>query len=460
MALRQSRPLIKIDRGLHARSEKMQTLEKKVDKAPFFELRAKGQQALLGILAIFCLIPEPALTFDSQPEVTPKQGLLFSASPHAATGAAPDKTAHTEAVKTKMIDTINTVVSQPLDPTTLSEIQRNQHRAWTTTYSGAFLSGPEEFRTTFRAKHIATDLRAGMEEDTLNWVHCSLPKLLDQPNGKQLKNSFDLHRTRAACDTIIQTLHPRARTLRPLMKLTRLDLALNLPLNPRYILAIHQHARHPRIRRETELYYNDPPNGAAGGIPYQRNSLNTVVFNGAKTRISLYDKARKEIGFSREWPDFSKCIRVEIQLKTQKHIAKLFGREEQGFVTLEELCFEQCYRVFRMIMMEFEKVAKMPAFKPNMATLLAILQHYPETWEALGGVEPLQWYRTTKGITDKQFGDTRRKIRKLHLQLHNFRWAEVLPEDKLPDIVDVDENGIETLIPSPTSFRTHDEAAG
>lgn len=349
-----------------------------------------------------------------------------------------------------MIDSISGVVSKPMTPECVNQIARNEHRAWTTTYTGAFHTTPQEWRGRFRAHHTETDLCAIFEDHTLDWVFCSLPKLLGQPNGWQLKSPSDLHRTRAAFDTIMQTL--QFRTLRPEVKLTRLDLVLNLHLDPRHVLALHQHARHPEIRRETKRYYNALPDKKSKKVPFQMNMLNTVLFNGTKTRILLYDKVRETLKMKGEWPEFSRCTRVEIQLKKQKHIAKVLGYPDREYVTLHQLEFERCYRAFRNILLEFDHVGRMPAFKPDIASCLAILQQYPETWQALGGVEPMLWYRAKKNVTDKVFGEMRRKVRKLQLQLHDFRWADVLPKDRLPDVVDVDADGNEQLIRSITSF--------
>lgn len=374
------------------------------------------------------------------------------AAPHFKNGAV------IASKEKNMIDTIRGRTLTSLDETQVLRLRRNELSAWTTTYKGVFHSQPKEWVGRNSLYHKKTNLRAGLKDDKLEWVECSLPKMLSEQNGIQLKSPTDLHRSRAAFDTVMQTLMPR--TFRSDVELDRLDLALNLHLDPRYVLAIHQHARHPRIRREVKRYYNEHPDSSFKDTPHQSNSLNTVLFDGVNTRILLYDKVRQTKGFKGQWPEFSKCVRVEIQLKKKPHIAKLFGLADGDFMTLRRLDFQDCYRVYRKLLLEFEQVASIPAFQPNTASFLAILQQYPETWQALGGVEPLQWYRAAKGVSKKQFGDRRREVRKLQLQLHDFHWADVLPEDRLPDIVDVDENGNEVLIPSPTPFQDPNAAVG
>lgn len=391
---------------------------------------------------------------DKVPQVTPENRRVISAITPIKRVGPQTKAGTTAQDEMRMIDTIRGRALTSLDETQVLRLRRNELSAWTTTFKGVFHSQPQEWVGKNSLYHNETNLRAGLKDNNLEWVECSLPKMLSKHNGFQLKNPIDLHRSRAAFDTVIQTLMPR--TFRSDVELDRLDLALNLHLNPRDVLAIHQHARHPRIRREVERYYNEHPDNSFKDTPHQSNSLNTVLFGGVNTRILLYDKVRQTKGFKGQWPEFSKCVRVEIQLKKKKHIAKMFGLAKDEFMTLHRLDFQDCYRVYRNLLLEFERVALMPALKPNTASFLAILQRYPETWKALGGVEPMHWYGASKAISKKQLSDVRRKVRGLELQLHDFRWADVLPEDRLPDIVDVDEHGNEMLITSPVSFPNHD----
>jgi hypothetical protein len=351
-----------------------------------------------------------------------------------------------------MIDSIGGRALVALDGDQILRLQKNELPAWTSTYTGRVHSHAQKWVGKFRAFHTETNLCAGLEDNKLEWVFCSLPKLLKQPNGIQLKCPADLHRARAAFDTVIQTLMPR--TANPDIELNRLDLVLNLHLDPRMVLALHQGARHRRIRRETFAYYNEHPCGASKAPPHQRNSLSTVVFDGTRIRIVMYDKPKEVLGRQGKWPDRSTSTRIEIQLREKEPIAKVLGYSDRKSVTLRELDFGRCYRVYRELLLELENVAKFPAFKPDMASFLAILQQFPETWGALGGVEPLTWYRASKGISEKHFREVSADVRKHRLGLHEFRWADHLPVDRLPDVVDVDEHGNERLISSPWSFQS------
>jgi hypothetical protein len=394
---------------------------------------------------------------DEFSQVTPKNRRIFSAITSNMSSVPPTKKGAVARENTQMIDTIGGRALVALDSNQVSRLQRNELIAWTSKFTGRVHSHSQEWVGAYSADHKETKMHVVLKDNKLEWVACSLPRLLGQPNGIQLKSPADLHRARAAFATIIQTLMPR--TANPDIELNRLDLVLNLHLDPRMVLALHQFARHPRIRRETKLYYNEHPGSPSKSPPHQCNSLSTVVFDGKQIRIVMYDKPKEVCGRKGKWPDRSSSVRVEIQLKEKKSIAKVLGFSDRESVTLHELCFERCYRVYRELLLEFEQVAKMPDFGPKTATFLAILQQFPETWGALGGVEPLAWYRASKGISEKSFRDVSSKVRKHRLQLHEFRWADHLPEDRLPDVVDVDADGNETLVPSFTAFPRNDREA-
>ena len=183
------------------------------------------------------------------------------------------------------------------------------------------------------------------------------------------------------------------------------------------------------------------------------SSLRTVRFRGGNTVISLYDKlhqVHQARGVAHD--ERAHAVRVEVQLKGAEHIAKLFGFKRRGFITLADLNMETCYRTYRNILLRFENVAKVPTFAPDTASMLAILEHCPETWRHTGGLEPLDWYRQRKELTDKHFRALRREVSLLQLGLQQFHWADLLPEHRLPDLVDIDGDGAATIILSPTCF--------
>ncbi|MCB1087317.1 MAG: hypothetical protein KDM63_09750, partial [Verrucomicrobiae bacterium] len=229
----------------------------------------------------------------------------------------------------------------------------------------------------------------------------------------------------------------------------RIDLALTLHVSP-LLLDLHRHAAHPAIRREKEFYHNK---GTPVRTEDPMSSLRTVRFGGVNTVIQLYDKLAETRQKRAELPgERAFATRVEVQLKGAKHIAKCFGWREREFITLADLELDVCYRTYRNILLGFEKVAKAPKFRPTTAAFVAILESHPETWHHLGGMEPLDWVRQSKKLSEKHFKALRREVSKLRFELASFHWADHLPEHRLPNLVDIDEKGVATFIPTSSCF--------
>lgn len=355
-----------------------------------------------------------------------------------------------------MIDTISANIKTNLptliNPDRIEDLTNNRDTHWNCRTESTVLSKVREERTSHHICNRENGCRTTVTNDILTSVTASLPRLLGRPNGIQIKTDDELRAADAALRHTIQVLGSTIPS--NVFELTRLDLVLNLPLDPRLVLALHRHARHPMIRRETQQWYNSTNlQKPRHPHPHVHHDLNTVRLQGTRTVIALYDKQREVASANRaEGPDQSVCVRVEIQLKGSKHIAKVLGLSGDRPIHLHELTIHRCYHAFRNIMVDFEEVAAAPSFKPNLASCLAVLEHHPDTWASLGGVQPLDWYRTGKGVSDKQFQEMRRQVRKQNLQINGFRWADHLPEDRLPDIIDVDEHGNATLVPSPCAF--------
>lgn len=362
-------------------------------------------------------------------------------------------------IKKKMLDTLRVkAASLPILSDRENELLQNESSAWVVRSGRLHHSYSDKLQETASVYHRDTGFYANITDGNIEGAQGSLPRLLNRPNGFQIKTPPELD---AACGAFLYYLSFLNNSVRlEDLKVTRVDLVLNIPFAPRVVLAVHRNAKHPMIRRETELYHNDPPKKRWGNPPHYLDTLNTVRFHGTRTTISIYDKVREVLSCKgRPWPDHGKCTRVEIQLHGAKHIAIQLGLSLQEYVTPNQLEIERCYRAYRRILLQFEHVGCVPMFKADLASCLAVMEHHPEIWKTLG-MRPMDWYRTSKGVADKRFREVRSKVRKHQLQLHGFRWADVLPEDRLPDIVDVDHEGDEKLIPSPTSFPRSDMTAG
>lgn len=347
-----------------------------------------------------------------------------------------------------MIDTIALTTSRRPEKELLEELTSNRNSDWTTQSKELKLSWNGSIRNNIRAYNKERKQTVFIDDDGyLNRLECSAATRLFGTNGIQLKTDDDVHRARAAL------LHDARYFIKKLgeedLKICRLDLALTLHTDP-ILLDLHRHATHPLVRREKELYHNI---GKPVRTEEPMSSLRTVRFRGVNTIIHFYDKLAEACQKDGKMPgEQSHAVRIEIQLKGAKHIAKQFGWKEREFITLADLELETCYQVYRSILLRFEKIAKIPKFKPSMASFVAILENYPMTWSHLGGMEPLDWIRRSKELSDKRYRELRRDVSRLRLDLASFHWADLLPEHRLPDLVDIDGNGFATIIPSPWSF--------
>jgi len=315
-----------------------------------------------------------------------------------------------------------------------------------------FHSFSETWHDEIRARHRDSGFKATVKDGTLTKAQASLPRLLHGSNGRLIKTPNELERASSAFVSHLWFLNHRA-TMDDL-KIDRLDLVLNLPLDPRVVLPLHRYAKHPMIDLETQDYYNTPPKKRRGKRPYKLADLNTVRIHGSRTTIQFYDKVREILGGkSGDWPEHSRCTRVEIQLRGAKHIAETLGYKDRDCVRFDQLDFRACYLAYRRILMRFDENGSVPVFMPNNVSFLAILERHPETWKTLGDMRPIDWWRHSTGPSRKRFREVRRDVGKMLLELEQFRWADHLPEDRLPDVIEVGEDGSERRISSPWSFR-------
>jgi len=378
---------------------------------------------------------------------TSRRIISATLTPHASRSQAWLKTR-----KIKMIDTIKIKASLPVLSGREQELQRNESSLWANTSERVFHSHSETWHEETRVHNRESRFTANLKGGNLTKAQASLPRLLHGSNGKLIKSPDELESARHLFLARVRVLNPQAKLND--LKIDRLDLVLNLPLDPRKVLALHRYAKHPMINLETEQYFNDSRAKRWGKPPHRMSELNTVRLHGTATTIQLYDKVREILGGkSGDWPEHSLCTRVEIQLRGAKHIAKQLGYRDRDYVTLDQLDFGACYPAYRRILMKFDGNGGVPKFKPDLVSNLAILERHPATWEALGGMSPLDWWRHTTSPSWKRFREVRKNVGKMMLELEQFRWADVLPPDRLPDLVEVGEDGSENVVPSPWTFR-------
>jgi hypothetical protein len=345
-----------------------------------------------------------------------------------------------------MFDTFDADTNISIPPIVVERLRRQGADGWKPTYhGGADLSnGDQDCIVTLT--HQMSRLRLVMRPDgNIFKMSGSMPRLLGHlNNGINLKGPADLVTVRSAIMLRLQEIAGINYSMPLQLNLTRLDLTLNLKICPALTLALHRNARHPMIRRETQMYCDDRSDS--------RREVNSIVLPGSQTRISLYNKKAEIYKRGRRGPaHLSMATRVEIQLKKAKHIARQMPWINRRALDLSDLRFDDGYRAFRNIMMKFPSGPCILQRKPDLVTTLALLDAYGPLPE-LGDISALDWYRVHHGL--RSYQRMRREAGiiqrgRLSKTLRPFTWADALPADRLPDLVDVDHDGEETVIPSP-----------
>lgn len=345
-----------------------------------------------------------------------------------------------------MFDTFEAETNIPIPAGAVEQFCRQGVEGWKPSFHGGAdrPNGDQDYIVTLT--HGLSGLRLLMRPGGhIFKVTGSMPRLLGHlGNGINLKGPEDLETVRCAILARLKEIAGITYDRPPSLTLTRLDLALNLSMPPGTVLALHRHARHPMIRRETNAYHNESSDS--------RRDVNSIVLPGTRTRISLYDKKTEIYRRGRRGSSHdSKALRVEIQLKKTAHIAKQMPQVNRSFIDFTDLRFDLGYLAFRNIMLQFPTGFSIQQEKPNLVTALALLENYGPLPE-LGNMSALDWYKIHH--CSRSYQRLRHELGKiqrgtLSKTLVPFRWGDHLPQDRLPDLVDVNHDGEETVVPSP-----------
>lgn len=304
---------------------------------------------------------------------------------------------------------------------------------WKVALSKKIHQGLEQSHALF--EHQGYGIRVSAIDGFAVQIEANLSDLFHGCSGIHIKNPSELGQAIAKLDAILDEILAERY---PYSEFTYLELGLTIRANPDRLLAAHRHARHPLIRRETQQYSN-----RRRRAPHLFDSLNTVRLHGKNTTIQLYNKRAEVMGLRHRFVrEPSLGTRVEVQLRGKPHIANqraALGITD-GSVGLRSLSMEGAYRFFRSIVIGLEP-DRIPVDEPSMTTLLALCEQHNVRHPS--GVSVMEWYRTTvKPITYQR---KRQEVASASFRHEGWSWAALLPEDHLPEIVDVDAEGRETL---------------
>lgn len=226
----------------------------------------------------------------------------------------------------------------------------------------------------------------------VEWVECSLPRLLFGHNRKLLSTQDELD----AALTKLREIVSRYAEVPPFAEWQpkRLDLCWNFDLPARPLIFAHATLRMPGIRSEATLF------GAGAGVSWRGAKSGFVV--------TLYDKAR-ELGAE------GSAIRVEISLRGTRAVGR--------FPTGESLKFLRLWGAFHRVLASIPAIPN-PKSAPDWQT--AVGMEPPEVRNRIMArlaVHPERTFRRwRKGIEAAQMPGP-------------FCWAEFLSEDQPPEPV-------------------------
>jgi hypothetical protein len=163
--------------------------------------------------------------------------------------------------------------------------------------------------------HESTGLRAVGSGNTIEYVECSLPRLLHGTNGMLLRDQLEIDLALQKLDLLLDEIGDPLDNTR---SFSRVDLVWQFRGDPGLLINAHRNCRHKNIRA-------DP-------LCSERGSL---TWAGSQVRIRFYDKLRQ---MTKKPGD---VIRVEVQLRGSL-LRERFGSD-----------FDECYKVYRQVLLGF-----------------------------------------------------------------------------------------------------------
>ena len=327
-----------------------------------------------------------------------------------------------------MVDTINILVRWPLLPEILAALQA----------AGFYRGGGWYFETVTREEkrtgkthvklsghHEILSITIKGKDGVIEWVQASLPRLLFGYNGRLITNPAQLD---CSLDRLFGHLAGIATAENRLIEFIRVDLALNLPCDPKRFIVAHRNARHPWVKSDSIEY------GSTG-----------IRFPGKKRVLHLYCKQKERAdksGF--KMPLRTKSIRAEVQVKGTEAVRAFFGHAPDAPVT--SLDFFKCYRCYREAWCLFDKGPVISSPGEHCSLLKLIAECEAVGFKTSHGIGAMAWWELGNkkpATVNRMKGD----LQKRKQALMEFKWAEILTPGRLPEpVVDIYADGREVLL--------------
>lgn len=325
-----------------------------------------------------------------------------------------------------MIDTVSAQFYGKVRP----EVFKKASDQFDVTYSAKKVCSPdEEFQAqqhnSITIQHKESGLRFHAPEGGGNVrIEVALPKLLWGRNDKLITSQAEVNKAwkTVEVDMIPEFFHD----IVPLYgwsycDFTRVDATWHIQERPDTVVHLHRHARHPSIRKETQVF-----------------GTHAVVFPGVDRFLRIYDKGKEQGGKENE------TCRVELQMR-KRALKKAFGLQEKEYLT--ELDGEKCYQTLRDFCMKFQRHmsdTREDAIEEWKYTVTGSFYDFM----ARSYVERIKWNNGENQFQTWAQGKSRKQISRVMKEAHDyvqsfriFSWAQQLPENPNQTIMNFQEEG-------------------
>lgn len=269
-------------------------------------------------------------------------------------------------------------------------------------------------------------------------VQVQLPALLYPTNGYILRSQVEINQ---ALELVHAALDSVAERGAPLTDIRRLDLVLNLPIDPGVVMNAFAYARIPFVRKIPELFQEVADIDSA----FMSSPTQTLQWMGKETWLSFYNKTRKTCKDSgAAYHPGNLCLRIELRLIGKKRIARFLGDHSQHPRAIASLDFFDLYHRLRAVLCKLPGMAY--CSEPlNLMNLMAACQ--------AGGFQPfgipvLDWY--AQDVSGETFRKTQKLVSGLVPSMLGFSFDAILPALAPPEQVDVHSDGSTRLVFDPS----------
>jgi hypothetical protein len=333
-----------------------------------------------------------------------------------------------------VIDTIHFTCHRQLRPEVIRALRHPgtfENDEWRVTYATkiAYQPGAPVHKVVLHYKRTNKALMARGPYPNVELVMGQLPAMVYPNNGHVLRHQADI-------DTAMGNVHRALDSVTergiPWTDTNRLDVVLNLPVDPGLVMNAFASMRIPFVRSLPTLFEEaSDPEDCVMSSPAQ-----TLRWQGKETSLSLYNKTRKACkDHGAHYQSNLRCLRVELSLHGKKRIARFLGDKSSRPPSISRLDFHSLYRHFR------HALCQLPAgtYTSSECTLMNLIAKCKADNCCPNGVSVLDWYG--QDVSAETLRKTRKLVSGIALKMHGFSFRNILPPHGPPEQLNVKKDG-------------------